>query len=353
MFPPRPQQRTRIPLLDTAKVIAISLVILGHLYPHVFGLSYVRSWIYHFHMPLFFLISGYLHRSVGGAAQVVKCWKFLLLPSLVWIGIYLIGDALRIGAGDPLACANAAWSILLKTLHNISAGTTHFPCGVVWFCFALTWCRLLGELSSRRSALPALLLLYPIAFLYMRDLRCLFFGAALAAFPYYAVGMLMRQGSAKFDLISRLGRMPRTTALLAGCSLLTVTLFAPGLGYYSVVGQLFGHTLPLHVNILFCYGMACLGIAGVLLVAQACPFSETVTMRTLSRGTLILMCSHTWLERADVHRFLNAVFPPFHEGVLVPLCCRIGITLLFLLLGLGLCKLLGNSRVGQLLGYRA
>ena len=45
----------RLNYLDYAKGIGILLVVLGHIYN-----NNTKLWIYSFHMPLFFIISGYL-----------------------------------------------------------------------------------------------------------------------------------------------------------------------------------------------------------------------------------------------------------------------------------------------------
>ena len=47
--------KRRLNYLDYAKGIGILLVVLGHIYNNS-----VKLWIYSFHMPLFFIISGYL-----------------------------------------------------------------------------------------------------------------------------------------------------------------------------------------------------------------------------------------------------------------------------------------------------
>ena len=48
--------KKRLNYLDYAKGIGILLVVLGHIYNNS-----VKLWIYSFHMPLFFIISGYLY----------------------------------------------------------------------------------------------------------------------------------------------------------------------------------------------------------------------------------------------------------------------------------------------------
>lgn len=46
----------RIDSLDILKGIGIILVVVGHM---IGNQLYIRPWIYAFHMPLFFMVSGY------------------------------------------------------------------------------------------------------------------------------------------------------------------------------------------------------------------------------------------------------------------------------------------------------
>ena len=49
----------RILWVDIAKGIGILLVLIGHVSQN----SYISSFIYSFHIPLFFIISGYLYKN--------------------------------------------------------------------------------------------------------------------------------------------------------------------------------------------------------------------------------------------------------------------------------------------------
>ena len=51
----------RLPYLDYARLSVAYLVILGHLIPA--DDRVLRPYIYAFHMPLFFIISGMLHKN--------------------------------------------------------------------------------------------------------------------------------------------------------------------------------------------------------------------------------------------------------------------------------------------------
>jgi len=69
--------------IDWAKTIGIFLVILGHVpIP-----ADIKWWIYGMHMPLFFLISGYLKSSASGKEgrerAIKKILNGLLIPYLI------------------------------------------------------------------------------------------------------------------------------------------------------------------------------------------------------------------------------------------------------------------------------
>ncbi|MGZ1202346.1 acyltransferase family protein [Lactobacillus delbrueckii subsp. bulgaricus] len=61
------------------------LVVLGHcIYvfgSNIFALKLLDKWIYIFHMPLFFLVSGYLFKPEGA---ILKKVKRLIIPFIVW-----------------------------------------------------------------------------------------------------------------------------------------------------------------------------------------------------------------------------------------------------------------------------
>ena len=72
---------TRYNWVDWCKSIAIFLVIWGHLPMHSIAISI----IYSFHMPLFFLISGYLYKPQKTAKEEFKKnFKTLFVPYLIY-----------------------------------------------------------------------------------------------------------------------------------------------------------------------------------------------------------------------------------------------------------------------------
>ena len=92
--------RKNIVWLDYARVLGISLVIFGHAlqrfpaFEESSWLMWLWDYIYLFHMPLFFIISGFLFRATpitmenirSGGAKIVKT---LIVPYLFYQFIYL------------------------------------------------------------------------------------------------------------------------------------------------------------------------------------------------------------------------------------------------------------------------
>ena len=74
-------RRDREEWIDIAKGIGIILVVFCHI-----KVSFLTTYIYWFHMPLFFLISGYLHRQPDSLTEIfsvsVQKTYRLLIPYL-------------------------------------------------------------------------------------------------------------------------------------------------------------------------------------------------------------------------------------------------------------------------------
>lgn len=83
----------RVVWIDVARGMGILLVMLGHLIPF----SFLKVWIYSFHIPLFFFISGLVFKYDAKASCydfIVKKAKGLLVPYFSFAIILLITDQL-------------------------------------------------------------------------------------------------------------------------------------------------------------------------------------------------------------------------------------------------------------------
>ncbi len=128
----------RIDYIDISKWLGISLVIFGHMKMP----NELLQWIYAFHMPLFFVISGYTYRPQPFDKQfLIKKIKTIYIPFLLFALIFCKGDFssyvyIAFGSRNALEIANTytvLWflpcfflSVLLfSILINISNKTTN------------------------------------------------------------------------------------------------------------------------------------------------------------------------------------------------------------------------------------
>ncbi len=82
--------KDRILWLDTLKVMAIYLVVLGHIVSTTYQPD-LKGIIYSFHMPLFFMISGYLNKDKHNAIKAN-----VLLDSALCLVMYIVFSILCI-----------------------------------------------------------------------------------------------------------------------------------------------------------------------------------------------------------------------------------------------------------------
>lgn len=122
------------------KGIGMLLVIIGHCW---FPLP-IRSFIFTFHMPLFFLISGYFFREKSPKDLLLNDFKRLLIP-------YFITCAILIGIGGVQDIVIKQWNEMPKWLiatlwgsgstRSSAVGSKLPIIGPIWFLLALFICR--------------------------------------------------------------------------------------------------------------------------------------------------------------------------------------------------------------------
>lgn len=120
---------TRIPTLDILKGVGVYLVIMGHLYnPEQVGQG-VWDWIYSFHMPLFFMISGYLFRKKTFKSFFLNKIKTIWLPYTALYFFSIIFYTL-IYPSEIASLYMIVKGYILSGSYLISSGSHNFP---LWF----------------------------------------------------------------------------------------------------------------------------------------------------------------------------------------------------------------------------
>lgn len=145
----------RIIYLDYARSIALFLVVFAHLYSVD---SDVKLYIYAFHMPFFFLVSGMLYREADYGALLKKMIYRVLIPFCFFI---IIGY---------LYCAMSSKSLALGVIYGSVAGIVMgkdiTANDILWFFISLFWVRIMGNwfIRNPKIALPVLVVSSYVAF---------------------------------------------------------------------------------------------------------------------------------------------------------------------------------------------
>ena len=214
-------QTNRIGWIDAAKGMGIILVLIGHC-----DIPDVNQYIYIFHMPLFYIISGFCwnigkNRSISFKDFAKKKFNSYIIPYfkialICFVVLGIGGNLLRMGFGDEYRTQ------LLKYIFGIaiySRGTTEWlpSCSPIWFLTALFFAELIFYWIMKQSR--------PIVFVAIAGILgflCYLCGKvfpwnidnALTAIPYLYVGTIARK---YWSIISSVRYLP---IMLLACSLI-------------------------------------------------------------------------------------------------------------------------------------
>ncbi len=133
------QGKNRKQYLDIAKGIGIILVVIGHC-PQVY--NPLKQWIYAFHMPLFFIISGMVwnresHEKRGFFTRkfVVDKLKRLIIPCYIWGVLYMMLDTVMNRSFSPMKIAYLIYGSQSGFSHAGSLTSLWFlPCMFIAVC---------------------------------------------------------------------------------------------------------------------------------------------------------------------------------------------------------------------------
>ena len=130
--------------VDIAKGIGIYLVVLGHTCNN----ELIRSFIYSFHMPLFFFFSGYFFKFQPIKKLIRKTSISLILPYIIL--------ALILETNNLLSLSKLGSSFLKIIFADGYINDTLFIkgipyIGILWFLPALFWSRIIYQLISEKK----------------------------------------------------------------------------------------------------------------------------------------------------------------------------------------------------------
>lgn len=203
----------RIDWLDKAKLLGIWLVILGHLYIS----DALQNWIYSFHMPLFFFISGFLYkvpsdRNILRRIQknVKLLWPYVTFYLVTWLVLFILfylGYTIITG-NNNITLENTFTKPFLGLLLGVGYDTdiSWMLSTPLWFLMALFFIKsildiLTKYISDIRVLLVASLILYVVGQVIFDKFQVYWsIESAFTALPFFTVGILYKRFNLNLEL---------------------------------------------------------------------------------------------------------------------------------------------------------
>lgn len=286
--------KQRIPYLDYAKIAVTFLVVYGHL---ISTSAPERPYIYAFHMPFFFLVSGLLHKTKGTILEgIIDSFRKLFVPALFFMAVYRLyqfgWNCLYEGINVTASFSQFLNDLCLSAKSVLLGNHDNMGNGVCWFLFALFWHKVLMTIWDKKKILLGVAIVAMLGVLALR-MNLLFVGQALKNLPFYMVGYLLSN-----RIYSAIENMKHP--LLVGLSLLIVsgvmTYFNVAVSFLamSMVGN-----LPMPLNAVVCYSNAFIASMGMLLICsyfkKEYNWSRQLSMSLLSIVGLQMVFWKSWL----------------------------------------------------------
>lgn len=192
--------------VDIAKFIAMFLVVFEHVVlafklDHTSYIAYIRNVIVTFHMPLFFLISGYLYKQKSKLENYEKILWALMVPYLIYQFAYL---PLKLGyyhlfENIPLGIASLKCLIGILLGDNLGTEGSKYAlsvCPAMWFVMVMIQLRFI--FANINMTIKNLSIITIIAFVVLKILKfanidlyfCL--DNTLYAIPYFVAGYCIK-----------------------------------------------------------------------------------------------------------------------------------------------------------------
>lgn len=283
------ESKQRLEYIDSAKAIAIILVIIGHC--HWLGaVPKLGSLIYTFHMPLFFIVSGFFLKPLSIQEALKKYSKAYLWPYLM-IGVFilLIGIIKNVVHGEPfyalvpLNVVKILWGSNYES-DIIFGNIPHI--GPSWFLLALfvgcLFYTILMKISNRLHQVILLLLGVSFSLCSAKLMKMPFSiqGGVICTIYLYIGSYVFRS-----NLLDSIFSIPPYLKTLSILLWVLVAAFAPGfdIGSGSLGYSLSGFTVSL------------IGVFAVLGFCKRFPLGGCLSW--VGRNTLNILCAHILLWR--------------------------------------------------------
>ena len=284
--------------IDYVKSFAIFLVLFGHS-PVYDGI--LRTVVYSFHMPLFFIVSGYLYKSRSFKSEFSKVINSLYIPYLIYIMLLYPYAVMKYG---DVVSFERMFQLLSGALEDTSAVYSS-----LWFVFALATIRLFMAVTRKFNDVVMLVVFIIVS--YVMYFNRLFLpldvfqlNTALLCIPFFITGKLFRD----YDVFEKL----RAVKSALPCVLLFIAAVFLSLknGEVGTFKNIVGYSLTV-----FYFNAVCLSFL-IMLAAEKFLTRKNDFIETISVGTLLILGFHKFIVgKIDVFGCDNILFVIFYSAV--------------------------------------
>ena len=285
----------RIVWVDWIKVIGIYIIVLGH-----FPLenSWLKPFIFAFHVPVFFIISGYLYNA---STTISKSWKTniraLLIPYLCISFIIILYNFSRFSLHgfhdfqDNITFLYKQILAIFIGLNNNSWNTLEGVGGPIWYIYVLFFIRLLFDRIKSKNTRIILCLLF-IIINYFLDLFNINYPFSilniLLAYPFFVIGYNIRNyHSIAFEKV----RLYLVLHPIINFLIILISYFVTYyISCYNDIAYMYIHSFG---NNLLLFYIA--GLSGSIWLFSLCQYVSSFRVKiieTLSNGTILIVGFH-------------------------------------------------------------
>lgn len=283
----------RIQWIDTAKLIGIYLVILGHMSFHNLNVNIV---IFSFHMPLFFFLSGVTAKKECWKDTLRKSFNVLIVP---YVCFYLINFA-KTYFWRPERVEGSFVKALLGMIMGVGFDT---PISIMvvpplWFLAGLFCCKMIFSFAhciceskgSLVSLVFGIVFVSIACFLSATDRYLPFsLGPAFLAYPFFAIG-----NAFSTNIIATLQKVhgSRNTCIFAAIMLLS---FAANIFLTSLNGHMDVNLMMYGKSLVLFYITAFTGITAVVILSSIIKTPSFLNL--FAQNTIIILAFHSMVTK--------------------------------------------------------
>lgn len=288
---------SRIHWVDYSKALLIFLVVLAHC-PNV--PTSLDAWITGFHMPAFFIISGYLHKQPQSIREgIKKNVKRLIVPSLLFSALCYVYWLIKFLYHEPFQAEKCIIKPLLGLwIYDPSVGTS--IC-LIWFLVVLFLCLLLLDIVNKYKTGGVFAILSIIGALWVDYIDgwsysgIFYLQRAMVSFPFVAFGFLMK----KYGVSIAGEQYPVRKRCALGFMLLVLySAIALNNGHVGIYSATFGDSMTLY------YINSIIGsVAFFFFVKKSKPSFRWIQI--ISGGTIVILCLHSYIISILTHITVN------------------------------------------------